>query len=822
MDTSTKSAQSSLRPVEVRAAAVSDAQLAASIAEAAATLATRAAFGGRIEVRLDEARGFVVDGPSGRVEPAGGPVDGRIQVAPKDLQRIAKGELEPRHALMFGQVQTQAGGTPLIVAFLDHLAGRPMTSRLETDRALPRPTRDWDRAREDLATFGYALVEGALSPEQVKALCERTVDQAAGEVEAGVATISGAAQHLWTLLNKGRVYHDLLLHPLIDAFVPDVVGPNFILNSITGSIALPGNAPSTMHIDQSNVQPAWRESPFGLNILWFLDDVTDANGGTRLMPGSHLADIAPADPFDPTDTVAAEGPAGTALLLDSRVWHSVGRNSTDKRRHVLVTYFNRSFMRAHENHFLSLRPELLPTMDEKVQVMLGYRCTLGLGATEEPVEGRMNHRLTAPVGELSPGVASDHPLPARDPAVVAGGKATGNTRSLASKPADVGEAEVAATRTAIDAILRQRGAFADCVAVLLDEARGFVIDGPRQATAPLDGEADTRVFATPRDLLRVAKGEMDPRMAILFGQLQVKDGAMSTAVALGDHLAGRVTTSEPPELGPLPTATTDRRQAQRDLETFGYALVKDALTPEQVTVLRERVIDQAAGEREHGVASVGPGVQSVWNLLNKGRVFHDLLLHPLIEAFVPRALGEHPVLTGIVSIIATPGGGSTTLHVDQAYVQPPVSFQIGLNILWFLEDVSDANGGTRILPGSHRSGVAPADPSSPEGTIAAEGPAGTALLLDSRVWHATGINRTDAPRHAVVSYFNRSFMRTKENYFLSMRPEVEASLDDRVRIMCGYRCTASVGGVEGPAEGKLYTRPTSLVGELSPTPPAAE
>ena len=53
------------------------------------------------------------------------------------------------------------------------------------------------------------------------------------------------------------------------------------------------------------------------------------------------------------------------------------------------------------------------------------------------------------------------------------------------------------------------------------------------------------------------------------------------------------------------------------------------------------------------------------------------------------------------------------MHVDQAYVQPAVSFQIGLNILWFLEDVSDANGGTRILPGSHGSGVAPADPPTP-------------------------------------------------------------------------------------------------------------
>jgi ectoine hydroxylase-related dioxygenase (phytanoyl-CoA dioxygenase family) len=158
------------------------------------------------------------------------------------------------------------------------------------------------------------------------------------------------------------------------------------------------------------------------------------------------------------------------------------------------------------------------------------------------------------------------------------------------------------------------------------------------------------------------------------------------------------------------------------------------------------------------------------------------------------------------------------LHYDQISVQPPVpDVMIGLNIAFFLDDVTDANGGTRIVPCSGQKGMAPDDPSSIEGTIAAEGPAGTALLWDSRVWHGTGPNRTDSLRHVILLYFNRHFMRAQENWALSLRDDVKAGLSDRVKTMLGFRVTNTLGGVEGPREGALTERPASPVGRLGPT-----
>ncbi len=53
-----------------------------------------------------------------------------------------------------------------------------------------------------------------------------------------------------------------------------------------------------------------------------LSDFTAENGGTRLVPRNHLLGQQPdADQERDVEAVAAEGPAGTALVLDGRTWH---------------------------------------------------------------------------------------------------------------------------------------------------------------------------------------------------------------------------------------------------------------------------------------------------------------------------------------------------------------------------------------------------------------------------------------------------------------------------------------------------------------------
>lgn len=157
------------------------------------------------------------------------------------------------------------------------------------------------------------------------------------------------------------------------------------------------------------------------------------------------------------------------------------------------------------------------------------------------------------------------------------------------------------------------------------------------------------------------------------------------------------------------------------------------------------------------------------------------------------------------------------LHTDQIAVQPPKrDLAFGLNLLWFLEDFNEENGGTRVFPGSHLGDIAPEDIFSVEGTVAAEGTAGTVLITDSRLWHATGPNNAKSgERPAILMFFMRCFIRQQENNFLSLRKDVEAKLSDRQKRMLGFCTTGALGGIEGEVrEGIYVTRKDDCVGTM--------
>ena len=102
--------------------------------------------------------------------------------------------------------------------------------------------------------------------------------------------------------------------------------------------------------------------------------------------------------------------------------------------------------------------------------------------------------------------------------------------------------------------------------------------------------------------------------------------------------------SETVQTTALPELTEDLEAARRDLSVWGYALIANALTAEQVRGCRERLRSQAAAEEAAGIGHFDNGElklnQRVWNLVNKGKVFRDLLFHPGAAGAAPGVVGE--------------------------------------------------------------------------------------------------------------------------------------------------------------------------------------
>jgi ectoine hydroxylase-related dioxygenase (phytanoyl-CoA dioxygenase family) len=282
------------------------------------------------------------------------------------------------------------------------------------ERPLPSPTADRTRAFADLDVHGYCVIADAIDPVQVAALRSRVIAQGGGEDARGVAFHdSKANQRIWMMVNKGRMFRDLVIHPLVMEMMPHLLDADFILSSLTANIARPGGDAMYLHTDQGYVG-FWTPRPVVANILWMLDDFTDENGGTRLIPGSHLRARQPEDTHE--RTVAAVGRAGSALIFDGRLIHGTGANrSRDVQRHGILTYYCRPFIRQQENFFLGMAPALRSSEREAFLERIGYRIWAGLGRTDAPGDRQLLTRLDDPLSALDSAgelpADADAPLP---------------------------------------------------------------------------------------------------------------------------------------------------------------------------------------------------------------------------------------------------------------------------------------------------------------------------------------------------------------------------------------------------------------------------
>ena len=249
-----------------------------------------------------------------------------------------------------------------------------------------------------------------------------------------------------------------------------------------------------------------------------------------------------------------------------------------------------------------------------------------------------------------------------------------------------------------------------------------------------------------------------------------------------------------------PTAAEmDRYRAALDEQ--GYCLVRDALEPARLTELRETLVRLAAEEIASGTDYVyeGGSNQRVWVLLNKGKCFEELVQHEVALELVGYLLGEGFLLSNVNANIAGPGGKPMFLHSDTDYVPAPFPpYALVTNVMWFLDDFTDENGATRIVPQSHKLGRPP-DYSKRYETVAVTGPRGTAMVFHGALWHQTGANRTaDQKRRGILTYYCRPFMRQQENFFRSLDDAVLARATPRLRQLLGYDIwLGGVGAIGG-------------------------
>ncbi|HEX8792451.1 MAG TPA: phytanoyl-CoA dioxygenase family protein [Polyangiaceae bacterium] len=242
------------------------------------------------------------------------------------------------------------------------------------------------------------------------------------------------------------------------------------------------------------------------------------------------------------------------------------------------------------------------------------------------------------------------------------------------------------------------------------------------------------------------------------------------------------------------------------LRKDGYVIVEGLLTAAEVARARDdmlRVLETTPTGRNN---FEGFATRRVYALFKKTRAFDEAAVHPLVLGVLDRVLG-HYQLSAPVGIQIGPGEQAQVLHRDEAvYPLPRPHPPVVVNTMWPLDDFTEANGATRLVPGSH---LWPGDnaPDTSSETLIAEMPAGCMMLYLGNLWHGGGANRTDRARLGVILEYVVSWLRPQENHCLAVPRSVARTLAPRLQELLGYNVFPPfVGYVDGAHPRKVLDR----------------
>jgi ectoine hydroxylase-related dioxygenase (phytanoyl-CoA dioxygenase family) len=198
----------------------------------------------------------------------------------------------------------------------------------------------------------------------------------------------------------------------------------------------------------------------------------------------------------------------------------------------------------------------------------------------------------------------------------------------------------------------------------------------------------------------------------------------------------------------------------------------------RIDQLLEKEGDAAGSEFKHE-----PGARRLANLVDKDRIFEEVMLHPTVLEAVAHVLGPRFKLSSFNARTPNPyGQGSQPLHVDSGALPDEQGYWVA-NSIWMLDDFTAENGATRIIPGSQSwRRLPPAGSCDPyPGERLITGQAGTVAIMNAHLWHAGTANRTAHPRRALHVYFTRWDKPQQQYQKRLLSPEVEARLNPEAR-----------------------------------------
>ena len=235
----------------------------------------------------------------------------------------------------------------------------------------------------------------------------------------------------------------------------------------------------------------------------------------------------------------------------------------------------------------------------------------------------------------------------------------------------------------------------------------------------------------------------------------------------------------------------NRDEAIAHLKEHGYVVLEGALTPDQANELRDRSAELIAEERAGGEHVYLDGKsQRVWNLVNKGLIYEEMIQHPRVLELQEYLLGDDCILSSFTVNLIGPGSPAGRWHFDSPplgnFPEPLPSCAFCANTIYVLDDLTPENGATWIVPGSHKRGFSPEPEKEYDDAIQLGARRGDIVITNGATWHASGTNRTERERMILLGFFCRSFTKPQQDMFRLAQPEVVERATPALKRLLGF------------------------------------
>ena len=231
--------------------------------------------------------------------------------------------------------------------------------------------------QQQVDELGDTVIPDVLSETEIMVYRKRLLKLAKLEQEDKTANMhtENKGQLVRWLVNKGELFEKLVAHPKVVPYFEYMLGPDYILSTLTSNIISPEAKDGPYHIDNAlgQMPEPLPSFPMFVNSLWLLNDFTPENGGTRFVPASHrrLKKPSPNLMHDPEE-VRLTAKKGSVFLFNGAIWHAAGGNKTTEPRIALICFCCRSFIKQMFDFVHYLKPEVVDRATPEMYRIYGF------------------------------------------------------------------------------------------------------------------------------------------------------------------------------------------------------------------------------------------------------------------------------------------------------------------------------------------------------------------------------------------------------------------------------------------------------------------